>query len=490
MAFGITPKYSEDVYFENYTPAQFLVLGLEAVRELGWRINFASATGFLASTNKGFLSWNAEISFIMDDEKAIVLSKSAGNEMIDFGKNKKTVAQFTEAFVNQKYALTTEDLDRRYEEMKNKLATPEQDILSLPPQTQSEKFTGFLSMFIPREGYYITPIILNLNILVWIAMVLSGANWFLPGTEVLIKWGANFRPITLEGEWWRLITNIFLHIGILHLLMNMYALVYIGILLEPRLGRTSFLTAYFLTGVAASTASLYWHSLTVSAGASGAIFGMYGIFLSMLTTNLIEKETRKALLTSIGIFVGYNLLNGVKGGIDNAAHIGGLISGMIIGYVLIPGLKKPEKSNGKYVALGTAAFIVLLSSFIAIKKIPNDIVKYQEKIQEFISMEQTALTIFRKNYGTSNESRLQDIKQKGIDNWNRSLALLNEIEKFDLPDVLHEKDKKLIAYCNLRIQSYQLMYKKYDENTDKYDDEIREDNRQIKDIIDNLKAGK
>jgi len=345
-------------------------------------------------------------------------------------------------------------------------------------------------MFIPREGYYITPIILNLNILVWIAMVLSGANWFLPGTEVLIKWGANFRPITLEGEWWRLITNIFLHIGILHLLMNMYALVYIGILLEPRLGRTSFLTAYFLTGVAASTASLYWHSLTVSAGASGAIFGMYGIFLSMLTTNLIEKETRKALLTSIGIFVGYNLLNGVKGGIDNAAHIGGLISGMIIGYVLIPGLKKPEKSNGKYVALGTAAFIVLLSSFIAIKKIPNDIVKYQEKIQEFISMEQTALTIFRKNYGTSNESRLQDIKQKGIDNWNRSLALLNEIEKFDLPDVLHEKDKKLIAYCNLRIQSYQLMYKKYDENTDKYDDEIREDNRQIKDIIDNLKAGK
>jgi len=103
--------------------------------------------------------------------------------------------------------------------------------------------------------------------------------------------------------------------------MNMYALLYISLLLEPHLGRTRFLTVYLLTGLTASLASLWWHNLTISAGASGAIFGMYGVFLSMHTTNLIEKSARKALLTSIAVFVGYNILNGLKpnSGIDNAA---------------------------------------------------------------------------------------------------------------------------------------------------------------------------
>ena len=72
---------------------------------------------------------------------------------------------------------------------------------------------------------------------------------------------------------------------------------------------------------------------------------MYGVFLAMLTTNFIEKTTRKALLTSIGVFVGYNLLNGMKDGIDNAAHIGGLMAGLVIGFAFVPSLKNQTKSN-------------------------------------------------------------------------------------------------------------------------------------------------
>ncbi|MCH5686962.1 rhomboid family intramembrane serine protease [Niabella sp. W65] len=145
------------------------------------------------------------------------------------------------------------------------------------------------------------------------AMVANGVHFLNPEGETLVRWGANFKPATLDGQWWRLLTNCFIHIGILHLLLNMYALMYIGSLLEPYLGKARFLTSYLLTGIAASITSLWWHDLTISAGASGAIFGMYGLFLAMLTTDLIEKEARKPLLTSIGIFVGYNLLYGLKG---------------------------------------------------------------------------------------------------------------------------------------------------------------------------------
>ena len=143
--------------------------------------------------------------------------------------------------------------------------------------------------------------------------------------------------------------------------MNMYALLYIGVLLEPILGRSRFISAYLLTGLTASITSLWWHDLTISAGASGAIFGMYGVFLAMLTTNVIEEAKRKALLTSIAIFVGYNLIYGLKGGIDNAAHIGGLLGGLVIGYASILSLKKPEcdhtSAESRDISIGRSPFM-------------------------------------------------------------------------------------------------------------------------------------
>src|SRR5689334_12007874 len=92
----------------------------------------------------------------------------------------------------------------------------------------------------------------------------------------------------------RMITNVFVHIGILHLLFNMYGLYFVGRFLEPMLGKVRYITAYFCAGVIASLVSLYWHrnENIVSAGASGAIFGMYGVFLALLTTHLIPKSVR------------------------------------------------------------------------------------------------------------------------------------------------------------------------------------------------------
>jgi len=159
----------------------------------------------------------------------------------------------------------------------------------------------------------------------------------------LMKWGANYRPVTTQGEWWRLLTNTFLHGGLMHVLFNMYGLMFVGMLLEPRLGRNRFAIVYLLTGIIASIASIWWHAATVSVGASGAIFGMYGTFFALLTVNVFPKELKKSFLISTSIFIGYNLLFGLTGGIDNAAHIGGLLSGLLIGYVLYPSLRsEPE----------------------------------------------------------------------------------------------------------------------------------------------------
>jgi rhomboid protease GluP len=100
------------------------------------------------------------------------------------------------------------------------------------------------------------------------------------------------------------------------------------------------MTAFLATGVASSLTSLWWHDVTISAGASGAIFGLYGVFLALLRTNLLEKSMRGGLFISIFLFVAVNLIGGMKYQVDNAAHIGGLISGIIMGYADVPGLNK------------------------------------------------------------------------------------------------------------------------------------------------------
>jgi rhomboid protease GluP len=406
---------------------------------------------------------------------------------MDWGKNKKNVESFLTTFDELKNSFTAEELESKYGEEKTELVSKEDDLLSQPPPTTKENISGFFSLFKPVKGYFITPLLINLNIVLFILMVISGANLFQPDNEILIKWGANFRPVTLEGEWWRLFTSCFLHIGIFHLLLNMYALVYIGMLLEPRIGSSRFLSAYILTGIAASATSLWWHDLTISAGASGAIFGMYGVFLAMLSTNLIEKSARKALLTSIGIFVFYNLVNGMKGGIDNAAHIGGLVSGLVIGYVFYPSLKKPEATNLKYSLITLLAVFVLTTSFFVYKKLPNDIGKYDQKMKSFSTMENLALKVYRMPENSSKYAYLTEIKNSGLYFWKENISLLNEVEKYKLPEAIHERNKKLLKYCELRVKSYELLYKAIDEDSEAYKEEIQNYNSQIEAVLNSLK---
>ena len=318
-------------------------------------------------------------------------------------------------------------------------------------------------------------------------MAITGVNIMLPDNESLLLWGANFRPVTLDGEWWRLISSCFLHIGIFHLLMNMYALLYIGLLLEPYLGKSRFLSAYLITGIAGSAASLYWNELTISAGASGAIFGMYGVFLAMLTTNLIEKSARKALLTSIAVFVGYNLLNGLKGGIDNAAHIGGLVSGLIVGYSFYPSLVKPNIPKLKFGTIGLLSLLILTSSFFVLTTTsPSDISKYENEMEQFVLLEEKALSIYNLPETSTDQEYLNEIQKTGIPNWKSSIQLLERVDQFELPTAIHDRNSKLIEYCNLRIKSYELIHKAISEETDIYQPEIENYNKEIESIINEL----
>jgi rhomboid protease GluP len=216
-----------------------------------------------------------------------------------------------------------------------------------PDKKAQKEFKDFMEFLKPREGYFITPIIIYLNILIYIIMVVAGLGFISFKGLDLLHWGANFGPSTLHGEWWRLLTSMFLHGGLMHLLANMYGLLFVGIFLEPLLGKTKLLIIYLLTGILASCASLWWHDATISVGASGAIFGLYGLFLALMLTKVYPRDFGRVFITSTLVFVGFNLIMGLTGGIDNAAHIGGLLSGFAIGLLLNPSLKRQKAEEVK-----------------------------------------------------------------------------------------------------------------------------------------------
>lgn len=485
-------EYKQDLPLEGLTPEQYLAAATEAAQILKWNIKYLIKNE-LAAYSEDYAS---EVTVKTQTKKTVLKSRTEEGFFYDSGSNKKHIQSLAEAIDEVKSRFTPEELDQKYALLKHDFALEETNA-SASPSTK-EKISELFSIFRPKAGYFVTPILINLNILIFILMVLFGVDFISPDAESMVRWGANFRPFTVDGEWWRLITSCFLHIGVLHLLMNMYALLYIGLLLEPYLGKVRFLAAYVFAGIAASMTSICWHGATASAGASGAIFGMYGVFLTMLTTDIVRKSTRKSLLASIAVFLSYNLLTGLRGGIDNAAHLGGLISGILIGYIYVPSLRKTTTSGLRPIVVGLAAALVTLPSVIVYKILvrnaeqtkrtfEQNIAKYNREMERFISMESMALEFYRMPRRTPKEELLYNIDDRGIYYWNENMKLIRELDSLDLPPELHERNKRIIRYCQWRIKSYRLIYKAVEQETNTYNDSIDFYNREIGLVTDSLK---
>jgi rhomboid protease GluP len=185
----------------------------------------------------------------------------------------------------------------------------------------------------------VTQVIFGANIAVFIAMTLSlGASMLSnPSGQGLVDWGANYGPLTMSGEWWRLLTAVFVHSGLLHIAFNMWCLWDLGRLAESVYGHWTFAIVYLICGVFSSSASLWWNPAVLSVGASGAVFGIAGALIASfyLGEFSLPRTAIAGTLRSLLIFAGYNLFFGaVIGHIDNAAHIGGLVMGLILGALI------------------------------------------------------------------------------------------------------------------------------------------------------------
>jgi len=211
------------------------------------------------------------------------------------------------------------------------LAAPRATTGAPAAQYQFRKELDFVT-----QHAYATYGLIAANVLVFGMMCLSGVSPKDPTINGLMAWGADFAPSTLGGQWWRLFSSLFVHIGAFHLLCNMLALVPAGRPLERLVGSANFLLIYLVAGLGGSLWALYWSPLILSAGASGAVFGVYGALgaLVFMRGRAMPPDLVAALKKSVYSFVVYNAVYSLRPGISLAAHAGGLVVGFALGLLV------------------------------------------------------------------------------------------------------------------------------------------------------------
>ena len=232
---------------------------------------------------------------------------------------------------------------------------------------------GHVSQLVsPWRVSQVTTALIAINVAVFVVMVARGVSPLAPTSLQLLGWGADFGPRTLTGEPWRMLTSAFLHGGIIHLAMNMWCLWQLGRVAEQVYDRTTYLLAYLLCAVGGSLSSLMWKPAIVSVGASGAVFGIAGFLIATfwLAHLPFPPERIQATMRSLLGFAGYNLIIGASiPFINNAAHVGGLFSGLVLGGLLARTVSsKREESRGLRWVLIAGVAVVLALAYQAVQK--------------------------------------------------------------------------------------------------------------------------
>lgn len=484
-SWGYSPKIEKYIPLDGFPANRYLVIALHAIRNLGWHLSHVSETGIIAYTGLSWQSYSEEISIRTISGFGVVKSECVGIQMLfnDYGKNADNLEQFFNEFDYVEYHLKDsweEELVLYYAEA----VLQDDNYFEKAPLASKAKINNIFNLFTPRKGYFATPIIIQVNILYYIlttAILLfpfhqPGVSTGIPGesSSIYHHLGVNNRNLTLSGDYWRLITSQFMHFSLGHIFFNMYALIYIGLMVENKTGSMRFVLTYILSGITGGALSILFHPIGNIAGASGAIMGMFGCFFALLVNNEFEKNARKALLISTILIVAIILTNGLRSNVDNTAHIAGLITG----FTITSFFQGPVKKLNADVKWAYAAVILLTIAFtgVILSTAPN----YQfEKLNElsytYQRNQHEAGRIYYYNHYYPNdtkEEKLRRIAYYGIKNWQKNIELAKEMQSLTLPEKDKQKVERMAKYANILLRMNQLLYFEYAEETDKYRPEI------------------
>ncbi|MBX2842779.1 MAG: rhomboid family intramembrane serine protease [Flammeovirgaceae bacterium] len=453
---GFPPSIKKEIPSEGLTQRQVLTIAREAAWKMQWNVLYNSEKGIVARTSPSLKSYGEEIIIRTNADEKKICSYSLKESMVDKGENSRNIKAFLRFFREIKAQKDGFDLNRDYLKIAGYLQEGRDHLLEFP-STELEKIKQAFSFIVPTKSYFITPIIIIINVLVYLTMLLSGVDFIWPEIDDLVKFGASSKEITLQNQWWRILSSCFVHFGIIHLVMNMWVLQDIGRFLESFLGRTKFIIAYLLSGIFGSTLSLWWHDFAISMGASGAIFGLFGTFLALNATGIIDKLINRNLQRKILLFIGFSLIIGFLVPLfDNAGHIGGLFGGILVGFAYLPEYLNPKSKFKKYNVILPSILILSISGGI-LAFTSNWSVAYTEGKEAFLANEEEALRYFDFPEEATTDERISQLRNSSIPVFEENIRIMEEMGDIrGLPADLKKKVILFHEYSQLRKKQFEL----------------------------------
>jgi membrane associated rhomboid family serine protease len=303
----------------------------------------------------------------------------------------------------------------------------------------------------------VTPAIVVSYIVVFILLLAGSGSLGDPRT--LVDWGSSIGTRTTNDEWWRLATALFVHVGVIHLIAEIAGLVQIGLLVERLVGRLAFVVVYVASGVLAGVWSLTLHPVSIQAGASGAIFGVYGLLLATLVLGLAQRTSLavpvnvlKGLWPGVAVFLVYNTLTeGVFSEAMQAGFVVGFTGGMLIAGRVISD-KPPARRVLAVVATTVAIVVALAAPLRGLADVSGEVAKVKEGEERTARTYDTAVDRFKSGRLSAQElARLADRIVSELQSIQTQLVALDNVPAEHWPMV-----EKACEYLKLRQDSWRL----------------------------------
>ncbi|MBA4139202.1 MAG: rhomboid family intramembrane serine protease [Segetibacter sp.] len=479
MPFGWKTEYEKKVPANGLSNWEIFAIAKEACRNLDWEYLVVDEHTFTATTPTNWTLTEEIITIQPEKEKILFKSKSENIELLEARHNQKNIEEeLLPAFnkVRKDWSAT------QLQNAATAIQTETLKQLTTGNRVDSGKITfGF-------KDHEVTFLLIALKLIVFTTMAINGVSAINPVAGDILKWGGCLKAYVTGGEWWRLISAIFAHKGVVDLLVSMAALYFIGLMVESILGKAKFLIAFLCAGMLGNLAGIMWYNETVIAGASGAVFGLYGVFLAFATTAYINKQFPKGWLLSILSYVIFSVVIGIRADVYNAINFGGFVSGICIGYLFyfFHFKRNVARAGGTRISV-EVLIITSLLVFLYIRSKRNDTMRFEKAIMKLNQIEVKAMTQMQHlQFTKSNKEAAEVLRDSTLPEWQHFQKELIKTDSYKLNDKFTQKRKLLSKYAQMRVLQTTLLYESIKDSSDRHHNRINSVSDSIDLIIDQL----
>lgn len=481
MALGWKTTFEKRIPRNGISNWEIFAIAAQACTQLEWEFLVVDEFSFTATTPTHWTLSQEIITIKPEGEEIVFKSQGESLELYEAGRNQKNIEEhLLPAFIGLRDKMGADKIGNAAESLKKETLS----------QLQTGRVSGEKITFGIKD-HEVTFFLILANIVLYFIMIYRGVDVYNPLPKDITLWGGNVKEFVAAGEWWRLVTNLFVHVGVQFLMVSLIGLYFIGIMVETVLGKVKFLIGYLTTGALASLASIYFAANGVTAGASGAIAGLYGILIAFATTGYVNKKFNKIWFLGVMAYLVFAIWFGVNNGIDNTSNLGGLIAGIIIGYLfyLFHFRKNLARSGGIRISIEVVLITALLI-FLYIRSGKDDSLRFEKAVMKLNQIELKAMTQMQKlQDAEDNEAAAKTLKEEALPLWKNFQKEIDKTDVYRLDDKFNQKRKLLHDYAQMRIKQTNLIYKSISEDTDKYNAEIEKVSVEIEQLIDKLGLG-